>query len=85
MGQVVVEVPQNINRFFRVEDSAFGDQLVRELEENTSAAETPGILPPRRNSLKKDLAAAFGIWKDRPESAQEIARAIRDLNNGKND
>ena len=41
------------------------------------------FIPPRRNNLKEDLAEACGIWADREESAQEIARTIRDKNNGK--
>ena len=45
--------------------------------------EMPVVIPPRRNSLKKDSDAVLGIWADREESADEIARAIRDKNNGK--
>lgn len=47
------------------------------------SGEMPVIIPPRRNSLKEDLAEAVGIWADREESADEIARRIRDKNNGK--
>ena len=43
----------------------------------------PNFVPPRRNSLKEDLVEACGIWADREESAEEIARQIRDKNNGK--
>jgi hypothetical protein len=41
------------------------------------------IIPPRRNNLKEDGDAVLGIWADRDEDAMEIARKIRDKNNGK--
>lgn len=86
MGQVVIELPQNVNRFYQVESIELGEELLQDLEameRRMKASANPAILPPRRNSLKKDLAKAFGIWKDRPETAEEIARKIRDRNNGK--
>lgn len=81
MGQLVIEVPQNINRLFRIKDRKFTEKLLFELEQNE--VKKSNIIPPRRNSLKEDLANAFGIWADREESAEEIARKIRDKNNGK--
>jgi len=86
MGQVTIEIPQNVNRFFQVNDSEFGEQLLQNLEDFEKKAKvekSAAIVPPRRNNLKEDLDAAFGIWKDRPESAEEISRKIRDRNNGK--
>lgn len=83
MGQVTIEIPQNINRFYRVKDSEFSEQLLRELEENSNEEKIPAIIPPRRNSLKEDSDKVLGIWADREESAEEITRRIRDRNNGK--
>lgn len=86
MGQVTIEIPQNVNRTYRVDDSNFSRQLLQELEDfekNSEPKKTPNIVPPRRNSLKEDLENALGIWADREESAEEIARALRDKNNGK--
>ena len=86
MGQVVIELPQNVNRFYQVKSVELGEELLQDLEamENKmKSSENPAIIPPRRNSLKEDLAEAFGIWKDRPETAEEISRTIRDRNNGK--
>ena len=45
--------------------------------------ENPAIIPPRRDSLAKDGKAVLGVWSDREETADEIARRIRDGNNGK--
>ncbi len=81
MGQLVIEVPQNINRLFRIKDSAFTEKLLLELEKNE--VKKSNIIPPRRNSLKEDGEAVLGIWADREEDALEIARKIRDKNNGK--
>lgn len=81
MGQLVIEIPENINRLFRIKDKKFTKKLLAELEQNE--VKKSKIIPPRRNNLKEDLDNAFGIWADREESADEIARKIRDKNNGK--
>ena len=86
MGQVTIEIPQNVNRTFRVNDSEFSEQLLQNLEEfekKSKPERLSAMIPPRRNSLKEDLEEASGIWADREESAEEIARTIRDKNNGK--
>ena len=83
MGQVVIEVPQNVYRAYHIDDSEYSERIMRDLDENSHLTEkNPTVIPPRRNSLKQDLEKAVGIWKDRPESAQEIARRIRKQNNG---
>ncbi|MBX7174121.1 MAG: hypothetical protein K1X72_24325 [Pyrinomonadaceae bacterium] len=81
MGQLVIEVPQNIHRLFRIKDRKFTEKLLQELEQKE--VKKSNIIPPRRNSLKEDGDAVLGIWADREEDALEIARKIRDKNNGK--
>lgn len=86
MGQIVIEVPQNINRSYQVDDSEFSERLLIDLEDfqkKHQFSESSAVIPPRRNSLKEDGDAVLGIWADREESAEEIARKIRDQNNGK--
>ncbi len=86
MGQVTIKIPQNVNRTFQVNDAEFGARLLQNLEDfekKTKSEKMSAIIPPRRNSLKEDLAEVVGIWADREESADEIARNIRDKNNGK--
>ncbi|HSK72867.1 MAG TPA: hypothetical protein VK892_14290 [Pyrinomonadaceae bacterium] len=83
MGQVTIEIPQNVNRSYQINDSEFGEKLLSDLEDfekKAKAEETPAIIPPRRHSLKEDLAEVVGIWADREESAEEIARQIREAN-----
>lgn len=87
MGQVVIELPQNVNRFYRIESVELGEEILQELDDKQIKMKTPekvpAIIPPRRNSLKEDGDAVLGIWSDREESADEITRRIRDRNNGK--
>jgi hypothetical protein len=81
MGQLVIEIPQNIVRSFRIKDNEFSEKLLLDLE--NKSVKNSNIIPPRRNSLKEDGDAVLGIWADREEDALEIARKIRDKNNGK--
>lgn len=86
MGQLVIEVPQNVNRFYQVESVELGEEILQDLdamEHKMKSSENPAIIQPRRNSLKEDGDAVLGIWADREESAEEISRRIRDRNNGK--
>ncbi len=113
MGQLIIEVPQNINLKVSVKSVEIVDEILRlvkipkkklettildlpddlkEIDESEAVGiwadregygEIPAFIPPRRNSLKRDLAKAVGIWADREESADAIARTIRDKNNGK--
>lgn len=80
MGQLVIEIPQRINRTYKIDDSEYGEELLEELDRRTHAPKISGVIPPSRNSLLEDGDEVFGIWADRKESAQEIARKIREGN-----
>jgi hypothetical protein len=86
MGQVIIEVPQNVNRTYRVDDSEFSEKILQDLEnfeQKVKSERFESVIPPRRNSLSEDREQVLGIWADREESAEKIARRIRDRNNGK--
>ncbi len=86
MGQVKIELPQNVNRTYHINDKEFGEQILQNLEDfekKIKSERFANVIPPRRNSLKEDGDAVLGIWADREESAEEIAREIRNRNNGK--
>lgn len=91
MGQVVLEIPQNINRTFRIESEARAAEILEQLEESndkTSKFEklvASGAIKLPTSKFSDGDDEVLGIWADRPESAQEIARRIRDRNNGKID
>lgn len=84
MGHIVVEIPQEVNKTYKFESEELGEQLLESVENlaEQSDAQASAILPPRRDSLEADTDEVLGIWSDRPESADEIARKIRSLNNG---
>ena len=86
MGRVIIELPQDINRFYQIESVELGEEVLQDLEAmklEVKSPKVPAIIPPRRNSLKEDGDVVLGIWADREESAEEISRRIRDRNNGK--
>ncbi len=90
MGQVVLEIPQNINRTFRIESEKRAAEILAQLENDRSnkierAIASGAIELPKRKRTKKISDDVLGIWADRPESGQEIARRIRDRNNGKDE
>lgn len=80
MGQVVIEIPENIFAAFRVDDSKVSKKLLDELKPYSKDKVRKDVIPPRRNRLREDGDAVFGIWADREDSAQEIARKIREKN-----
>jgi hypothetical protein len=90
MGQVIIDVPQNVNIKTTIESVEVADEILEiigknpdspsDLQKKTKAEKTPAILPPRRNSLKEDGEAVLGIWSDNEEVADKIAREIREKN-----
>jgi len=83
MGQVIIELPQNVNRFYQIESVELGEELLQDLEameHKTKSPKVPAIIPSRRNSLQEDGDAVLGIWSDREEEADEIARRVREQN-----
>lgn len=98
MGQVIIDVPQNVNIKTTIESVEVADEILEIIgrrtksdlfdkftdengfEEKSKSDKTPAILPPRRNSLKEDGEAVLGIWSDKEETADEMAREIREKN-----
>ncbi|MBX3288755.1 MAG: hypothetical protein KF855_05355 [Acidobacteria bacterium] len=78
MGQVVIEIPQDIFAAFRVDDSKVSEQLLDDLKPYSESR--PGISEELLKRRKAALEEVRGIWADREESAQEIARKIREAN-----
>ena len=82
MGQLVIEVPQNINLKFSVKSVEVADEILRLVKSPKKKLETIQLeYPYDLNDV--DEREAVGIWADRKETADEIARAIRGKNNGK--
>lgn len=79
MGQLVIEVPQNVNLKFRVKSAEIADEILRLVKSPKKKLETITLdLPYNLDEI--DENEAVGIWADREESAEEIARRIRENN-----
>jgi len=81
MGQLIIEVPQNINLKFSVESTAVADEILRLVKKPKKLETIQLNYPYNMDDVNAD--EALGIWADREETADEIARTIRDKNNGK--
>ncbi len=80
MGQVVVEIPQEIYASYVVDDRDVGEQLLDDLEPYSRPPIRSDVIAPSSADRRKALDDVLGIWADRKESAQEIARQIREKN-----
>ena len=95
MGQVTIEIPQNVNRSYQINDSEFGEQLLQDLEEfqKKAKSENSGENGKPKKELKTiklvlpyddldeiDENEVLGIWADNVEDADEIARRVREQN-----
>lgn len=76
MGQVVLEIPQNVNRTFRIESESRAAAILEQLEgsdERTSKFEKMIALGAIESPTSKfsDDDEVLGIWADREESGNE--------------
>lgn len=69
MGVITVEVPMPIDEDYTIESRLKAKKLIDSLREL-------GVKKKRR-----DLSDVVGIWADRKESAEEIARELRRKSN----
>lgn len=67
MGSLTIEIPQKINRTFRVTDEKFATELLRELE---SQEKNKGVFDD-----------VLGIWANRSESSEELTKNLREKSN----
>ncbi|MCY7348256.1 MAG: hypothetical protein LH614_18845 [Pyrinomonadaceae bacterium] len=79
MGQLVIEVPQNINLKVSVKSAEIVDEILRLVKNPKKKLETTTLdLPYDLDEI--DENEVLGIWADREDSAEEIARKIREQN-----
>jgi len=78
MGQVIIDIPENIFVSFRVDDSKVSKRLLEDLKPYSKSRS--GISEELLKKRKAALDEVRGIWSDREGSAQEIARKIREAN-----
>ncbi len=69
MGQITIEIPQKLNRTFRIVSENSAKKVLSNLER----------LLKKENSVEDD--EILGLWADREESVEEIARELRKKSN----
>jgi translation initiation factor IF-2 len=80
MGQLVIEVPQNINLKISVTSVKVADEILRLIKSPKNKKPETITLNLPEDLKDVDASEAVGIWADREESAEEIARQIRESN-----
>jgi len=69
MGQITIEIPQKVNRNYRIVSEDSAKKVLSNLER----------LVKKENSVKD--GEILGLWADREESVEEIARDLRRKSN----
>lgn len=82
MGQLLIEVPQNINLKFSVKNAEVAEEILRLVKSPGKNLETITLdLPYHLEDI--DENEVLGIWSDNEETAGEIARRVREQNRKK--
>ncbi len=69
MGQITIEIPQKINRTYRLVTENSAEKVLSNLDQ----------IIRQENSVDDD--EILGLWADREESAKEIAKDLRNKSN----
>jgi hypothetical protein len=69
MGQITIEIPQKLNRTFRIVSENSAKKILSNLER----------LLEKENSIEDN--EILGLWSDRKESVEEIANDLRRKSN----
>lgn len=73
MGEVIIELPLEVRRRFRITDAKAAAEVIEKLEK---LEETPNR-PMQGNATDDEV---LGVWADRKESPDDIARQLRQGN-----
>lgn len=69
MGQITIEIPQSIERKFRIVSEISAKEVLSKLE----------IIVKKENKIDDD--EILGLWSERKESVKEIAQDLRKKTN----
>jgi hypothetical protein len=69
MGQITIEIPQKVSKTYRIVSEDSAEQIISNLE----------ILVTKENAVADD--EILGLWADREETVEEIARDLRNKSN----
>ena len=70
MGEVIIELPLDVSRRFRITDAQTAAEVIAKLEHLEDKADRP-------TQPKVTADEVLGVWADRKESSDEIARQLR--------
>lgn len=71
MGQITIEVPQELNKTYRIVSEDSAKEILEQVD----------VMVKKANHVKKN--GLLGLWADREESAEEIARELRRKSNNR--
>jgi len=71
MGQITIEIPQSVNHNYRIVSESSAKKVLSNLEH----------LVKEENDITDD--EILGLWADRKESVEEIARDLRRKSNNR--
>lgn len=71
MGQITIEIPQRVNRKYRIVSENSAKEVLSKLEKLVKA----------ENKIDED--EILGLWADRDESVEEIALDLRKKGNNR--
>ncbi len=71
MGQITIEIPQSVNRNYRLVSETSAAEVLSKVENLVSI----------ENKINDD--EILGLWADRKESVEEIARDLRKKSNNR--
>lgn len=71
MGVITIEVPQKVKKVYRLVSEDSAKDVMEKLDKLVKKAN------------RSDLTSVVGIWADRTESAEEIARDLRKKSNSR--
>lgn len=74
MGVITIEIPQRVKRTYKIDSKESAEQVINDLDRVGHRIEKKKYV---------DLSSVVGIWADRPESAEEIARELRRKSNSR--
>ena len=69
MGQITIEIPQSVERKFRIVSEISAKEVLSKLE----------IIVKKENKIDDD--EILGLWSERKESVKEIAQDLRKKTN----
>ncbi len=71
MGQITIEIPQKLNRTYRFVSEDSAEKVLSNLDQ----------MAKQENSVEDE--EILGLWADREESVEEIARDLRKKTNNR--